>query len=100
MCTFEETESVTLFTKKNYKVAMRIGLTALCMHPINCDFTTSAGRILLPEDLVEADWLPLVPTCDSPRLKSATNQKVRFVGTVMLHVQIGEISVRVVFGIA
>lgn len=43
VCTLEETDSVTLFTTKNYKVAIIIGLTASHMRPINCVFGTGAG---------------------------------------------------------
>lgn len=74
-------------------------MTASSMRPIKCVFYTGAGPSLVREDLVQPDWLPSIRLSDNPRLRSATNENVDVVGTVILHVQIGDIRVRVIFGI-
>lgn len=43
VCIIEESDSVILFTKKNYKVAISLGLTAWHIYPINCDLDNGAG---------------------------------------------------------
>lgn len=72
--TFEETDSVTLFTKDNYKVAISFGLASAIMRLINRFFDTGAGPNLLQEYLVEPERLPSIHLCDSRRLKSATGE--------------------------
>lgn len=42
------------------------------------------------EDFLEPDWIPYVHLRDSPRLRSATNQKVDILGTILLYVRLGE----------
>lgn len=48
----KESDSVTLFLKKNYKVAISSGLSTSCIHPINCVFNTDAGTNQLQGELV------------------------------------------------
>lgn len=99
VCTFEETISATLFAKKNYKVAISIGLAASRKRLMNCHFDTGAGSSLLLEELLETNWLPLIRPCYRPQLRRVTNPKVEIVGTIMLHFQIGDSRVRGMFGI-
>lgn len=94
-----EIENNTLFSKKNYEVAIIISLTVSHMPPINCVFDPGAGPHLLQEDLVKPYWLPLIRPCRKSRLKCATNQKVEDVRTITLHVQSGDSRLRVMFGI-
>lgn len=95
----QETESVTLFAKRNYKVSHSSGLNTSLKRPINCVFDTSAGPNLLRKKLIEPDWLLLILPCNNPRLKCATNQKVEIVEMIVLNVQIEESHVRVMFRI-
>lgn len=55
VCAFEETESVTLFTSNNYKVATSIGLITSRMRLIKCVFNTADGPKLYRENLVVPD---------------------------------------------
>lgn len=99
VCTFEEADRVTVFMKNNNKVTISFGLTASLMRPINCFFDTGAGPNLLSEEFIRPDWLPSICSCDSIRLNSATNQKVKIVGKIVLHVRTGKSFRRVMFGI-
>lgn len=99
VCTFEKSKSATLFAKRNYSVDIGIGLNTSYMGPITCVFHTGAGPTLLREDHVKHDWLTLIRPCDNQRLKNATNQEVKVVGTNMLHDRTEYIHVRVMFGI-
>lgn len=69
------------------------------MRPIICVFGTFAGPNLLREVLVEPNWLPPIHLSESPRLKSTTNQNVDVVGTIVLHMRMGERNVRLTFEI-
>lgn len=48
---FKETDRVTLFTKKKYRVAIMFGLIMSRMRSINCVLHTGAGTNLLQEQL-------------------------------------------------
>lgn len=100
VCKFEETDNVTLFTKKNYNIAISSGMTTLRISSVNLVFDTGTGPNMLQEGLVETDFLPSVHLCDSLQLKSETKPKVEVVGTIVLQVRIGESRIRVImFGI-
>lgn len=55
VCTYQETDSNTVFIKKNYKVAVCLCLKAECIPPINGVFGTGARLHLLQEGLIKPD---------------------------------------------
>lgn len=95
---YEETNSVTLFTKKTYKFAVSFGLNWLRMNPTSNVFNTRVGPSLLWKDLAETDWLPSIRPCDSPRLQSATNQNLKVVGTIVLLLRSVGSRIRIMLG--
>lgn len=94
VCTFEDIDSTTLSTKKNYKVAISFGLNASPMRRMNCVFANGAQPNLLQEEPIRLDFQQPLRPCNSPKLRSATIQKVEVAGTIVLHVRIGESSIR------
>lgn len=63
--TFNETYSVTLLTKMDDKVDISLGLTASRFRTIYFVSDTRTESHLLPEDLVEPNWLLSIPVLDS-----------------------------------
>lgn len=51
VCRTKETDSVTLFTTKNYKVTISIALTASRMRSVNCVFETGNGPVFFGKTL-------------------------------------------------
>lgn len=88
VCTFNNIYSVTLLTKKKYKVDISFGLTTSHIRSTNCISVTGSGPNILREDLIEPDWRPSICVCNGPRLKSAINQTVKVVGPTVLHLRI------------
>lgn len=69
------------------------------MRPEIYVFDTGTGPNLIRADMVELYWVRSVRVSEKPRLKGATSQHVETIGTIILHVFIGEAHVRVAFGI-
>lgn len=64
-----------------------------------CAFDSNAGPDLLREKLFKPDRMSSSRLCKNPRLQSVTNQDFEVVGTLMVHILLGEARIRIVFGI-
>lgn len=76
-----------------------IGLNSLYMRPVSCVFDTGSAPSLLRDDMVEPNSMSSISVSKKPLLRSVTNQKVEFVGKIILQVRMGETSLHVMFGI-
>lgn len=97
--TFEESESVTFFTKKYYNVAIIFVLTSSRMNSMQFVFDTGSGANLLQWNPNKPNWQPPIRLCDGLWPKNPTKQRVELVGTIVLNVRTGERRTRVIFEI-
>lgn len=63
LCSFDHTDEITLFNKRNYRVAISIALTSSCTHFINSFFDAVAWLNLLRENMVEPHWIGSSHVC-------------------------------------
>lgn len=77
---------MTLFKKKNYSVAISIGLPSPPMHPVKFVFDTGSRPNLLRVDMIEPDRMSSVRISREPWLQSAIGRKAKLVGTIMLYI--------------
>lgn len=89
-CVFDDTNEITVFYKRNYKVATTIVLRSSYFRPVNCNFDAGVESSLVPEYMVEPDWTCLLQLSKKMLLQSATNQNVEIIGTIILHVRMWE----------
>lgn len=87
VCVFNDTDNPTLFTKRNYKSAISLSLTASRRRSAICVYDTGAGTILKREQLVKTDQLPSIRFYDNPWLKSVISKMVEVIGTILVHVR-------------
>lgn len=90
--------SITLSTK-NGKGSICYTLTVFCICSTNADFDVDAiPKLSCCDKPLFTRVLPSIRPYDSSWLNSATEQKVRVVGTIVLHDQIGESGIILTFG--
>lgn len=87
-----------MFTHRNYTPAIKVGLSSKEVRPIDCVLGSGGGPVLIRGDVLSDEWLPAVNSEQRLQLRSATNHKLTTVGTITLHMRMGEVRVRVFFG--
>ena len=97
--TMTSTEPVVLFKKRNYKVRLTVGINSTVAHPVTSVLDTGAGPNLINKDFLPTQWHSNIRPMKDPGLVGATKQAVVMQGVILLHVCLGELRVRVWFGI-
>lgn len=90
---------VALFTRKNYKKNVSVGLHVQSINTVKFNIYTGASPILIDESFVHPPWALRVKHRDFPNLRSANQQPIKSEGVILLHLQIGDLRIRVWFGV-
>lgn len=99
VCAFDNTYQMNPFNKQTSEVAVGIRLNSSRTCPVICVFDTGFWLNLLHEDMAELDAISPVRVSKQPQLRTAANQNTGLFFTIKPHVYMGEIPVRVVYGI-
>jgi len=97
--THPSSSPISLFKKRNYKIGISVGVQASITHPVTCVLDTGAGPNLINKDFLPPSWTDKIRPAQDPGLIAATRQAVSIEGVILLHVRVGELRVRVWFGV-
>ena len=95
----EDNETINLFKSKNYKVSMSLGIRSYEMVPTISVMDTGAGPNLVDKRILPPSWLDRIRPSPVANLSAAANQPIPVEGIVNLHVRLGDLCVRVWFGV-
>lgn len=95
--TFGDAEIVGCWNKRNYKVAVSIGVKPSHMRPMTYVFDTGAGPSRKRGDLLGASWKGHIRRWECPDLYSVENAWLKTAGTAMLLLRFGEARTRILF---
>lgn len=98
ICMLENFSNISLSNKRNYTLLLSVGLPTYKMRPVQCILHSGAEPILIREDLLETDWFQIIRPVSAPSSQCATTQDVSIIGTVLLHVRMGDARFRMVYG--
>lgn len=99
LCSLHDSEEITLMRRLNYTVAIIFQFWSWRICPVNCDFKTGTRPSLLSNDMFESNRISSIHGSNEPRMRSAINEKVKVVATIMHHIHTRETRVWVVFWI-
>lgn len=89
------TEIIALFRKKDYKIGVTLGERASSMVPMSEIMDPGAGPSLTRQRSVAYLWQSAVKTVRDPVLTAATKKTVEVQGVILLHLQVGDLCVRI-----
>ena len=94
----DEDEPVMVMKYVNYKVSMTIGVIPSHMVSLTTVLDTGAGPNLVSTLVLPEKWKRYLQVeSNLPPIRDASNNRIRTVGTISLHVRIGELRCRVRF---
>lgn len=98
LCTLDNRNVPTVFSRREYKVAVSILVTSKRMRHYVLDIGTETNLLL--KEVLSRDWISTVKISAMPQLWRSKNQELNIIGSFMLFLRIGDVRVSVVFRIA
>lgn len=85
--------------KSTYKIRLFYGVNAESMQTVQCLLDTEAELNLASKKLVSFQWSNCIKRGNTPRLRTAAQEPLYMEGTILLHNRLGDLWIRVWFGI-
>lgn len=96
---YDQPGPINLLRRQNYKVSLKVGITAQKMVPTIAIIDTRAGINPVSSNLLSPKWSSRIKPMADSGLSAATKQSVNVEAVILLHVQLGDLPARVWLGV-
>lgn len=88
-----------MLKSNKYKVPVTIGIDSSHICPVVCVLDTGTGPNLTRTDVLDPGWVQNIHQRDVPEIRSASDTRLSVLGTITLHLRMGESRTCVMVGV-